>query len=32
MITRTAHPNDEPYRPFRNRADFNTDIAHDELV
>jgi phospholipase A1 len=32
IITRTAHPNDEPYRPFRNLADFNTDLAHNELV
>ena len=32
MITRTAHPNDAPYRPFRNLADFNTDLAHNELV
>jgi len=32
MITRTVHPNDAPYRPFRNLADFNTDLAHNELV
>jgi len=32
MITRTAHPNDEPYRPFRDLTDFNTDLAHNELV
>ena len=32
MVTRTAHPNDEPYRPFRKLADFNTDLSHNELV
>jgi phospholipase A1 len=32
MVTRTAHPNNEPYRPFRNLADFNTDLSHNELV
>ncbi|MGJ7914615.1 phospholipase A [Massilia sp. LXY-6] len=32
MVTRSAHPNNEPYRPFRNLADFNTDLSHNELV
>jgi len=32
MVTRTAHPNNEPYRPFRNLADFTTDLSHNELV
>jgi phospholipase A1 len=32
MVTRTAHPNDEPYRPFRDLADLTTDLSHNELV
>jgi phospholipase A1 len=32
MITRTAHPNDAPYRPFRDIADLGTDLAHNEAV
>jgi phospholipase A1 len=32
MITRTAHPNNEPYRPFRDLGDFNTDLSRNELV
>jgi phospholipase A1 len=32
MVTRTAHPNDEPYRPFRDIADLTTDLSHAELV
>jgi phospholipase A1 len=32
MITRTAHPNDAPYRPFRDITDLSTDLAHSELV
>lgn len=32
MITRSAHPNDEPYRPFRNLGDLATDLSHNELV
>jgi phospholipase A1 len=32
MVTRTAHPNDLPYRPFRNLTDLATDLAHTELV
>ena len=32
MVTRTAHPNDEPYRPFRSLTDFSTDLSHNELV
>ena len=32
MVTRTAHPNNEPYRPFRDIADLATDLSHAELV
>jgi phospholipase A1 len=32
MLTRTAHPNNEPYRPFRRVADLTSDLAHSELV
>jgi phospholipase A1 len=32
MVTRTAHPNNEPYRPFRDIGDFTTDLSHAELV
>lgn len=32
MVTRTAHPNDEPYRPFRDITDLATDLSHSELV
>jgi phospholipase A1 len=32
MVTRTAHPNNEPYRPFRDLGDFTTDLSHNELV
>jgi phospholipase A1 len=32
MVTRTAHPNNEPYRPFRDIGDFTTDLSHSELV
>ena len=32
MVTRTAHPNNEPYRPFRDLGDFATDLSHNELV
>lgn len=32
MVTRTAHPNNEPYRPFRDLGDFTTDLSHSELV
>jgi len=32
MVTRTAHPNNEPYRPFRNLADITTDLSRNELV
>jgi len=32
MLTRTAHPNNEPYRPFRGIADLTSDLAHSELV
>jgi phospholipase A1 len=32
MFTRTAHPNNEPYRPFRRIADLTSDLAHSELV
>jgi phospholipase A1 len=32
MVTRTAHPNNEPYRPFRDLADLTTDLSHNELV
>jgi len=32
MATRTAHPNNEPYRPFRDLTDLATDLSHSELV
>jgi phospholipase A1 len=32
MVTRTAHPNNEPYRPFRDLTDLATDLSHSELV
>ncbi|MGZ5202948.1 MAG: phospholipase A [Telluria sp.] len=32
MVTRSAHPNNEPYRPFRDIADLGTDLSHAELV
>jgi phospholipase A1 len=32
MVTRTAHPNNEPYRPFRDLADLSTDLSRNELV
>jgi len=32
MLTRTAHPNNEPYRSFRRIADLTSDLAHSELV
>jgi phospholipase A1 len=32
MLTRTAHPNNAPYRPFRRLADLTGDLAHSELV
>jgi phospholipase A1 len=32
MVTRTAHPNDQPYRPFRDITDLGTDLSHSELV
>jgi phospholipase A1 len=32
MVTRTAHPNNEPYRPFRDLADLTTDLSRNELV
>jgi phospholipase A1 len=32
MLTRTARPNNEPYRPFRRIADLTSDLAHSELV
>jgi phospholipase A1 len=32
MVTRTAHPNNEPYRPFRDIADLATDLSHAELA
>jgi len=32
MVTRTAHPNNAPYRPFRDIGDYTTDLAHAELV
>jgi len=33
MVTRTAHPNNEPYRPFQNLEDLaNTNLSHSELV
>jgi phospholipase A1 len=32
IATRTAHPNDAPYRPFRDISDLGTGLAHSELV
>jgi phospholipase A1 len=33
MVTRTAHPNNEPYRPFQDLQDLgNTNLSHSELV
>lgn len=32
MVTRTAHPNNAPYRPFRDISDLATDLSHSELV
>jgi phospholipase A1 len=32
MVTRTAHPNDEPYQPFRNISDLASGLSHNELV
>jgi phospholipase A1 len=32
MLTRTAHPNNAPYRPFRDVAHLTSDLAHTELV
>jgi phospholipase A1/A2 len=32
MLTRTAHPNNEPYRPFRRLDVLSSDLAHSELV
>lgn len=32
MVTRTAHPNNEPYKPFRDISDLATDLSHNELV
>jgi phospholipase A1 len=32
MATRSAHPNSEPYRPFRDLNDLATDLSHSELV
>jgi phospholipase A1 len=32
MVTRTAHPNNAPYRPFRDITDLGTDLSHSELV
>jgi phospholipase A1 len=32
MVTRTAHPNNEPYRPFRDIGDLTSDLARAELV
>lgn len=32
MVTRTAHPNSEPYRPFRDLEDLTSDLSHNELV
>jgi phospholipase A1 len=32
MGTRTAHPNDAPYRPFRDISDLATNLSHSELV
>jgi phospholipase A1 len=32
MVTRTAHPNNEPYRPFRDLGDLTSDLSRAELV
>lgn len=32
MATRTAHPNNAPYRPFRDITQLGTNLAHSELV
>ena len=32
MVTRTAHPNNAPYKPFRDISDLGTNLAHNELV
>lgn len=32
IATRTAHPNDAPYRPFRDITKLGTGLAHSELV
>jgi phospholipase A1 len=32
IATRTAHPNDAPYQPFRDISDLGTGLAHSELV
>ena len=32
MITRSAHPNNEPYRPFRDLGDLKGDLARSEIV
>jgi phospholipase A1 len=32
MATRSAHPNNEPYRPFRDLGDFSSDLSRAELV
>jgi phospholipase A1 len=32
MLTRTAHPNNEPYRPFRRLDVLTSNLAHSELV
>jgi phospholipase A1 len=32
MVTRAAHPNNDPYRPFRDAGNFSSDLSHAELV
>ena len=32
MATRTAHPNNEPYRPFQDLGELTADLSHSELV
>src|SRR5206468_7325353 len=32
IATRTAHPNDAPYQPFRDISQLGTGLAHSELV
>lgn len=32
MVTRTAHPNSEPYRPFRDLDSLSSGLSHSELV